>query len=320
MQPSILEPKKLLFAGTPSFAVPSLTALLKAKYSIIGVYTQPDRPAGRGQKLSMSPVKEVALQHGLPVFEPETLSSEETIRTLAALHPDMLVVVAYGLILPKSILDIPSFGCLNVHASLLPRWRGAAPIERAIAAGDTVTGVTLMHMDMGLDTGDILTQTTCPILATDTAETLRSRLAILGAETLVQTLAAFKTVFAQKKSQDATKATYARKLSKEEAHLNWQQSADTLERKIRAYNPWPIAYTVLDGIPIRIHKARLRKQTISSAKPGTMVSIEKQGILVAAGAGSVQLLELQLPGKKIMSASLVVNGHTNLFRIGRVFR
>lgn len=320
MQPSILEPKKLIFAGTPSFAVPSLIALLKAKYSIIGVYTQPDRPAGRGQKLSMSPIKEAALQYGLPIFEPETLSSEETIRTLAALHPDMLVVVAYGLILPKSILDIPSFGCLNIHASLLPRWRGAAPIERAIAAGDTVTGVTLMHMDMGLDTGDILTQTTCPILATDTSETLRSRLANLGAETLIQTLSTFKTLFAQKKPQDTTKATYARKLTKAEAHLDWQQSADILERKIRAYNPWPIAYTFLDDMPIRIHKAMVREQAGNSAKPGTIVSIGKQSVAVAAGTGVVQLLELQLPGKKVMPASLVVNGHANLFRIGRVFR
>lgn len=312
MQFSLVKPQRLVFAGTPDFAVPSLKALLKAGYSMIGVYTQPDRPAGRGQKLSMSPVKAVALEYGLPVFE--------NIQTLATLKPDMVIVVAYGLILPKFILDIPPFGCWNVHASLLPRWRGAAPIERAIVAGDTVTGITLMQMDAGLDTGDILTQTSCPILPTDTAETLRERLANLGAKILIQTLAHFKTVCAQKKPQDTTQASYAHKLTKTEAHLNWQQSADTLERNIRAYNPWPIAYTFLDGNPIRIHKALTIEQNIHHEKPGTIVSAGKQGIEVVAGIGTVQLLTLQLPGKKVMSASAMVNGYPQVFQIGRVLR
>lgn len=330
-----MNPLKLIFAGTPPFAAHILRALLRAQYPIAGVYTQPDRPAGRGQNLLPSAVKCLAQEFGLPVFEPATLRSEEATNTLAALSPELLIAVAYGLILPKPILETPTFGCLNVHASLLPRWRGAAPIQRAIAAGDTQTGITIMQMDAGLDTGDILLQAACPILPTDTAGTLHDKLAALGAATLLKALSGIQKYRAQKKPQDPGAATYAHKLTKAEAHIHWQQSATVIERAIRAYNPWPAAYTLLGELPLRIwrgehvlvtppsltlsHKGGGDKKVLPSLpSPGTILSLHKQGIDVATGEGGLRILELQLPGKKVMPVETVLNGHAQLFRVGQV--
>lgn len=311
---------KLIFAGTPPFAAHILRALLKAHYPVVGVYTQPDRPAGRGQKLLCSAVKSVAQAFNLPIFEPETLRKKEMVDQLAVLSPDLLVVVAYGLILPQTILKIPGFGCVNVHASLLPLWRGAAPIQRAILAGDKETGITIMQMDAGLDTGDVIHQVTCPILETDTAQTLQDRLTELGANALLQVLSDFKTALAQKKSQDSSLATHAPKITKQEARIDWQKSASVLEKMIRAYNPWPVAYTFLDDFSIRAHRAENTLKKTPKEEPGTILALYKSGIEVATGNGVLRILELQLAGKKAMNAEAVINGHPRLFQVGKVFR
>ncbi len=295
----------VVFAGTPAFAVPTLEALLHAGHHVAAVYTQPDRPAGRGRQLAISAVKDVALAHELPVMQPTTLKGGAD--ALRAFAPEVLVVVAYGLLLPADILAVPRHGCLNVHASLLPRWRGAAPIQRAIEAGDTRTGVTIMQMDVGLDTGDMLATAEVPIGETDTAQTLHDTLAVVGARALVDTLAAIARGTAQPRKQDDALATYARKLSKSEAVLDWSLPAATLARKVRAFNPWPVAQARWEGQNLRIWDARA-VPPVRKAPPGTVLAAGPQGIEVATGEGALALLGLQPEGGKAMTAESFLHG------------
>ena len=287
----------IVFAGTPEFAVPALEALLDSEHRIVAVYTQPDRPAGRGQKLAISPVKRCALEHGLHIEQPPKLRGAEEIARLAAFRPDVMVVVAYGLILPQAVLDIPRFGCINIHASLLPRWRGAAPIQRAIEAGDTETGVTIMRMDAGLDTGPVLLERRVPIEPTDTSASLHDRLSRLGADALIEALSGIADGTLTAKPQPSEGVTYAAKVTKEEARIDWRQPAIAIERRVRAFNPWPIAETTLQGQQLRIWEAVARPQS-SDASPGQVISVDDQGIHVATGVGTLVLTRVQLAGRK----------------------
>jgi methionyl-tRNA formyltransferase len=297
---------RIVFAGTPEFAVPSLRAAAR-KAEIVAVYTQPDRPAGRGRGVQPSPVKLAALEQGFPVLQPQTLKSELSRDALRALKPDLIVVVAYGLLLPQAVLDIPEYGCWNVHASLLPRWRGAAPIQRAIEAGDTGTGVCLMQMEKGLDTGPVLLEQRTPIGADETAGQLHDRLAELGAQTLGDGLgllrAGMKPVA---KPQPATGATYAHKLEKAEARLDWSQPAQALERKVRAFNPWPIAEAPLSGERVRIHAAEV-VDGAPGAAPGSVLQASRAGIDVACGAGALRITRLQREGGRVLAAADYLN-------------
>jgi methionyl-tRNA formyltransferase len=297
----------LIFAGTPAFAVPALEALLRAGHHIRAVYTQPDRPAGRGRKLAASPVKQCAQTHGIEVRQPEKISGEEKI--LRADAPDAMIVIAYGLLLPPPILAIPRHGCINVHASLLPRWRGAAPIPRAIEAGDSETGVSIMQMEAGLDTGPVLAEVRTPIHATDTARTLHDRLALLGAETLVATLERLARGAVTPQPQDNAGACYAKKLNKEEARLDWTRPAIALHRKIRALNPWPVASTVWHGKTLRLWEAGPLEARHAAGVPGTIVQADATGIRVLTGDGVLTLTRLQAEGGKILAAGEFLNGH-----------
>lgn len=297
----------VVFAGTPDFAAKHLIALLASHHRVVSVYTQPDRPAGRGKKLQSSPVKQVAEAAGLTLQQPASLKDASAQQQLAAYQADVMVVVAYGLLLPQAILATPRLGCINVHASLLPRWRGAAPIQRAIEAGDAQTGVTIMQMDAGLDTGAMLHTSTCPILASDTATDLHDRLAELGPPALLETLDALANDQAVGRPQDDQQATYARKLSKEEAQINWQEDAQTIARRIRAFNPFPVAFTLLDGERLRIYAANAVGEPHQTS-PGSVLRNRKQ-LIVACGNGTSLSLEiLQLPGKKAMPVEAVLNG------------
>jgi methionyl-tRNA formyltransferase len=298
----------LVFAGTPEFAVPALRALLDTGHTLLAVYTQPDRPAGRGRKLGMSAVKEFALERGLRVHQPVTLKSEDAAATLRALQPDALIVIAYGLILPKSILTIPRYGCINVHASLLPRWRGAAPIQRAIEAGDAKTGVTIMQMDEGLDTGAMLATAETPIGVDDTAATLHDRLAGLGGRLLVETLARLARGDLAPQAQDNAHASYAAKLKKEEARLDWNADAGLLARRVRAFNPWPVAHTTLDGQTLRLWHAQAEHGTAAGAPPGTVLAADADGVRVQCASGTLRIIRLQLEGGKVLDAHAFLNG------------
>ena len=238
-----MPPLKIIFAGTPDFAASALSALIESEHDVVAVYTQPDRPAGRGRKLRASPVKELALKHDIPVLQPEKLKDAETHDVLRSFNADVMIVAAYGLILPQAVLDIPRLGCLNIHASLLPRWRGAAPIQRAIAAGDKESGITIMQMDAGLDTGDILLLSHCPINDNDNGGDLHDRLAEMGASSILEALKDIESGNTKPIKQDDALATYAHKLDKKEAIINWKDSAENIERLIRAFNPWPVAFT-----------------------------------------------------------------------------
>ncbi len=295
----------LVFAGTPEFAVPALDALLGAGHRILAVYTQPDRPAGRGRQLAASAVKDYALTQGLAVKQPARLRDAEA--ELRALAPEAMVVIAYGQLLPPPILAIPPHGCINVHASLLPRWRGAAPIARAIEAGDLLTGVTIMRMETGLDTGPMLAITETPIHATDTAKTLHDRLAVLGAETLVPALDALARDALPAQPQPETGACYAAKLKKEEALLDWALPARTLHCRIRAFNPYPVAATTFRGKSLRLWGVGAIEPAAMDA-PGTIITADKSGIRVATGDGVVVLTQLQAEGGKILTAQEFVNG------------
>ncbi len=297
----------LVFAGTPEFAVPALRALLDAGHTILAVYTQPDRPAGRGRKLAMSPVKQFALARGLEVRQPTTLRTEAEAAALRTLAPEAMIVIAYGLILPPPILAIPTFGCINVHASLLPRWRGAAPIQRAIEAGDTVTGITIMQMDAGLDTGPMLACAETPIAATDTGASLHDRLSESGGRLLVETLARLARGDVVPLPQDATQATYAAKLKKNEALLDWQADAALLARRVRAFNPWPVARTILDDQMLRIWQAQAEDPGTRGV-PGTVLTADSDGVRVQCGAGVLRITLLQLEGGTTLEARAFLNG------------
>ncbi|KIP68749.1 methionyl-tRNA formyltransferase [Vibrio sp. ED002] len=306
---------RIVFAGTPDFAARHLAALLSSEHEVIAVYTQPDRPAGRGKKLTASPVKTIALEHDIPVYQPENFKSDEAKQELADLNADIMVVVAYGLLLPQVVLDTPKLGCINVHGSILPRWRGAAPIQRSIWAGDAETGVTIMQMDIGLDTGDMLKIATLPIEASDTSASMYEKLAGLGPDALIDCLADIATGNAEPVKQDDELANYAKKLSKEEARINWNDDAAHIERCVRAFNPWPMSHFEVAENSIKVWQSRVGEQT--SDKPaGTIVQADKTGIYVATGNGTLVLEQLQVPGKKAMSVQDILNSRASWFEVG----
>jgi methionyl-tRNA formyltransferase len=303
---------KIIFAGTPEFAATALAALLKTEHEIVAVYTQPDRKAGRGQKLRASAVKQLALENNIPVYQPLHFksSTEEGLAAqaeLKALNADVMVVAAYGLILPQVVLDTPKYGCLNIHGSLLPRWRGAAPIQRAIATGDAETGVTIMKMAAGLDTGDMMYKTLCPISAEDTSASLHDKLALQGAEAIVAVLESEQTLqhyLETREVQDESLTVYAHKLTKAEAQIDWTQPAADIDRNIRAFNPWPVAFTPLDDSNnLRIWSSSLSKQNASNALPGEVITLDKDGVHVMCGDQNVICItNLQWPGGKALNA------------------
>ncbi|WP_249554782.1 MULTISPECIES: methionyl-tRNA formyltransferase [Shewanella] len=307
-----MKPLNIIFAGTPDFAARHLQALINSHHNVIAVYTQPDRPAGRGKKLTASPVKELALAHNIPVYQPGSLRKEPAQQELAALNADIMVVVAYGLILPKVVLDTPRLGCINVHGSILPRWRGAAPIQRALWAGDKETGVTIMQMDVGLDTGDMLLKTYLPIEDDDTSASLYEKLALQGPTALLHALEGLASGTLAAEKQDEALANYAEKLSKEEARLDWTKSATQLWQEVRAFNPWPVSYFEHQGNTIKVWQTQV-SATSSNAAPGTIISASKKGIEVATGDGVLTLLSMQLPGKKPLSVADILNARGEWF-------
>ena len=311
--------RRLVFAGTPGFAAQHLDALLQAHYPVTAVLTQPDRPSGRGKKNRPSPVKQLALDAGLPVFQPTTLRSDADQAEIRALQPDLLVVVAYGLILPQAVLDIPRMGCLNVHASLLPRWRGAAPIQRAIEAGDRQSGVTIMQMEAGLDTGPMIAQVPLSLGDNETGGGLHDRLAKAGAELLVRVLAELPENLDNAVPQNNEQATYADKILKGESAIDWREPADNLARKIRAFNPSPACFSYLGGQRIKLWQA-CPAQVPAQTPPGTIVRVDASGILVGCGSGGLNVSAAQLPGAKALPVAELLRGQgRNLFVAGRAF-
>ncbi|HEX5793888.1 MAG TPA: methionyl-tRNA formyltransferase [Rheinheimera sp.] len=308
-------PLRIIFAGTPDFAARHLQALLHSEHQVIAVYTQPDRPAGRGQQLQPSAVKQLAQQQGVPVYQPKSLKKAPAQAELAALNADLMIVVAYGLILPQTVLDTPRLGCINVHGSLLPRWRGAAPIQRAIWAGDTETGVTIMQMDAGLDTGAMLSTVSCPITSSDTSASLYDKLAELGPTALLAALADLPLLQQQAQVQDNNQASYAEKLHKDEAQLDFNKSAIALEREIRAFNPWPVSYICLPQGNVKVWQASATAGT-SHQPAGTVLAADKQGIRIACADGELVISQLQPPGKKAMTAAEFLNGRADWFSVG----
>lgn len=296
---------KVAFAGTPEFAASALEAILAAGFEVPLVLTQPDRPAGRGMQLQPSPVKQVALAAGIPVHQPEKLRTPEQQAPLAAIECDVLAVAAYGIILPQAVLDLPRYGCLNIHASLLPRWRGAAPIHRAIEAGDAETGITIMQMDAGLDTGPMLLKRVEPIQPDDTTGSLHDRLAWVGAELIVEALEALPAGKLKATPQPAEGVTYAAKIGKAEAAVDWTRPAIEIERAVRAFNPFPGAIATLDGTPVKLWRARAIDAT---GTPGEVLLAEGAGVIVACGEGALCVTELQKPGARRMPAADFLRG------------
>lgn len=303
---------RLVFAGTPAFSVPALDALVKAGHEIAAVYSQPDRPAGRGRKLTASPVALRAEQLGIPAFKPEKLrGNDAAIDQLRALRPDCMIVVAYGLILPQAVLDVPAHGCLNIHASLLPRWRGAAPIQRAVLAGDRETGVTIMRMDAGLDTGPMLLRETVPISEQTTSGELQERLSSLGAELMVRALALLEKGQLTEQAQADSGDSYAAKITKQEAQLDWSEDAQALLRRIHGYNPMPGAWSLIANDRIKLLRARCSEHAPDlDALPGTVIAIDEAGLHVATGRGALCVTELQRPGSKIAAAAQAFRGRS----------
>jgi methionyl-tRNA formyltransferase len=318
------EPLRIVFAGTPEFAAEHLKALLNSPYEIVAVYTQPDRPAGRGQKLMPSPVKQLALENNIQVLQPPTLRNADAQAELAALKPDLMVVVAYGLILPQVVLDIPRLGCINSHASLLPRWRGAAPIQRAVEHGDAESGVTVMRMEAGLDTGPMLLKVVTPISAEDTGGSLHDRLAAMGPPAVVQAIAGLAAGTLEGEVQNDELATYAHKLNKDEARIDWSRPAVELERLVRAFNPWPITHSTLNGEALKVLAARVFDEVDSESvflpipAPGEILSASKDGLVVACGEQALCLTRLQLPGGKALNFSDLFNSRREKFAVGTV--
>jgi len=298
---------RIVFAGTPDFAVPALKSLAAHGHDITAVLTQPDRPSGRGRRVSVSPVKDCALALGLRVLQPQRLADREVLAALRQLEPEVIVVAAYGLILPSAVLDMPPHGCLNVHASLLPRWRGAAPVQRAIAAGDRESGVSIMQMTRGLDTGPVLAQRSTPITARDTGGSLHDRLALLGAELLTEVLVRLGEGAVEAVPQDDAAATYAAKLSTDDALVHWDRRADEIERMVRAMNPWPVARSRHRGNLIRIWSCSVVEGGAGS--PGEVLGAAADGIDVACGRGILRLNELQREGGRRLRAAAFVNGY-----------
>ncbi len=323
-------PLKIIFAGTPHFAAHHLQALLDSEHDIVAVYTQPDRPSGRGKKLTPSPVKTLAIEHQLPIEQPLSLKAEDAQATLASYNADVMVVVAYGLLLPQVVLDAPRYGCLNVHGSLLPRWRGAAPIQRAVEMGDKETGITIMQMDKGLDTGDMLHKVVCEISDTDTSAILHNKLMALGAPALIHVLEQVSLQRLQPESQNNETACYAEKITKEEAIINWQESAEKIAQKIRAFNPFPIAYGFLGNDRIKIYavnietsaETSIEKEPREESTPfavGEIRSVGDKGIEVACSDGSIFIRTLQIPNKKAMPIADILNGYADRFVVGQLF-
>lgn len=342
---------KIAFAGTSEFAVPFLDALMHSPHQMLAVYTRPDKPAGRGLKVVASPVKERALAYNLPVYQPMRMGNTDVQKQLTNLELDALVVVSFSSLIPPKVLSIPNFGCINVHPSLLPRWRGASPIQHAILAGDAVTGVTIMQLDIGLDTGDILQQTTVPIASYDTAASLSTKLITVGTELLLDTLhkierhdVASRPQCGEPSSEDisalisaqlpgASTITMADKIRKEHALIDWSLSAAHIERMIRAFNPWPIAYGKIGGNTVRLWDALALEESVDvvtatdrsgcvalvDREPGMIVNVSKGGIDVETGGGILRIMKMQLPGKKVLTASEVLNGHADLFSKGKMF-
>ena len=308
---------KLIFAGTPDFAASHLQALLDSKqHDIIAVYSQPDRPAGRGKKLKPSPVKALALAHEIPVYQPLSLKDSDAQQQLAQLNADLMVVVAYGLLLPKAVLDSPRLGCINVHASLLPRWRGAAPIQRAIEAGDSETGVTIMQMDVGLDTGDMLLKATCPISEQDTGGSLHDKLIAVGQPALLNAVEQLANNSAQPEPQDDSLSNYASKMDKADMLIDWQLDAEQIARKIRAFNPFPVSYTTLNGERLKIWQASVIAGREGEA--GSLSTVNKKQLIVNCGSNSLSLDVIQLPGGKPLAIDALMNSKADLFYPGLV--
>ena len=300
---------RIVFAGTPDFSVPCLSALLDLNVNVVGVYTQPDRIAGRGKKIQQSAVKRHALEAGIAVFQPENFKTAEVRQSLKALEPDLMIVVAYGLLLPQSVLDIPRLGCINIHASLLPRWRGAAPIQRAIEAGDTQTGVCLMQMEKGLDTGPVLARTQHTISADETGGQLHDALSAIGAALLSENLSALLAGQLIAIKQADSGLSYAHKLDKAETRVDWQQSAEQIANKIRAFNPWPVVSTQIDGQVLRLHQGSpIEQATQPEPKPGTVIAVNSNGIDIQTGNGCLRIQQLQKPGGKILPVRDFLNG------------
>jgi methionyl-tRNA formyltransferase len=308
----------IVFAGTPDFAAGHLQALIDSRHNVVGVYSQPDRPAGRGKKLQPSPVKKLALEHDIAVFQPLNFKQEGSVEELEALNADIMIVVAYGLLLPLAVLEAPKMGCLNVHASILPRWRGAAPIQRAIQAGDTETGITIMQMDIGLDTGDMLSKVIFDINSDETGGSLHDRLLEKGPTALLQTLTLLQAGEATAEKQDGSLANYAHKLSKEEALINWSLPAKDIELNVRAFNPFPCAYTLLGDQRIKVWQA-IALDEATTLLPGTIARVSNDGVDVATSAGLIRLLNIQLIGKKAMVIRDFINGQPNLFQQQHMF-
>ncbi|BCE03034.1 methionyl-tRNA formyltransferase [Marinicellulosiphila megalodicopiae] len=310
---------RVIFAGTPEFASEHLKCLVEAGYNVVAAYTQPDRPAGRGRKVQVSDVKAVAEEYNIPVEQPLNFKSEESLQILAAYQADVMIVAAYGIILPKVVLDMPTYGCLNVHGSILPRWRGAAPYHRAILSGDKQTGVTIMQMDVGLDTGDMLVKHYCDILESDNASILHDRLIEVGQSALLEALDQLKNGTLKAEKQNPDLATYAHKLSKEEGKINWLQSSEMILRHVRGLNPWPVAYSFVEDLPIRIWEAKPAANIFSKKGfPGEIIAI-KPSLIVATQDGVIEVQMLQAAGSKAMNASDYINGKGQWLQIGMHF-